>query len=194
MTKYPRGFQSDAENIAEEVRAEMGLSVFARLDPHDLAKHLDVLVYPLSELPQLVNLSERSLIGSAIQTLFDQGAAFSAVTIFVGLQRVIVHNDAHGVERQASNVCHELAHGLLLHPPAPALTEHGLRDFDTTIEDEAAYLGAALLIPGKAARGSVTRHMTIEQVAEQFGTSVEPARWRINTTARGKIRHYGTSL
>jgi Zn-dependent peptidase ImmA (M78 family) len=45
--------------------------------------------------------------------------AFSGVTVFSGQRRMIVYNDAHVPGRQHSDVAHELAHALLMHPPAP---------------------------------------------------------------------------
>src|SRR5581483_1512737 len=75
---------------------------------------------------------------------------FSAVTVFDGPRRAIYHNDTHSPGRQASNLAHELAHGLLLHPPTPALNDYGCREWDQEIEDEATWLGGALLITEQA--------------------------------------------
>jgi Zn-dependent peptidase ImmA (M78 family) len=108
--------------------------------------------------------------------------ALSAVTVFWGTARAIVNNDAHLPARQASNLTHELAHGLLLHPPAPALDQRGCRLWNQDIEDEADWLGGTLLIPGPAARAAARRHLTHEQVADKFGCSIEMARWRMNMT------------
>lgn len=175
-----RGFKSQAEVLSEETRAELGLSVFDRLDPLRLAAHLEIPVWPLSGF-----VGQASMRPEDVSVLMDPDTSpLSAVTVFDGTRRVIVHNDNHTAGRQASNLCHELAHGLLLHPATPALSERGLRNWDQTIEDEATYLGATLLIPGKAARGATTLGMQPAEVARRYGCSVELAIWRLSTTRR----------
>jgi Zn-dependent peptidase ImmA (M78 family) len=95
---------------------------------------------------------------------------------------MIVYNGQHGAARTASDMTHEIAHGLLLHPPAPALDERGCRAWNTEIEDEASYLGGALLIPGTAARWVAKRSMTEEAIAARFGCSIEMVRWRLSAS------------
>jgi len=186
QVRYSRkGFTSEAEEIAEEIRLELGIGIFGRLDPWRLAALLEIPVVPMSQLGVLCAQLPINVVAAVVAAVTELGkdtAGFSAVTVFVGLQRIIVHNDTHSPERQASDLGHEIAHSLLLHPQTPALTGSGLRDFKSDIENEAAYLGAALLIPGKAARGAMTRRKTIEEVAAEYGVSIELARWRINTT------------
>ena len=107
-----RGFKTEAAGLAKEIRLELGLGPFARLDPHELARHLDIPVLALSEL-------EESAPDAVRYFLSTEPEAFSAVTVFRGHHRAVVHNDAHSEPRQNSNLTHELAHGLLLHEPAP---------------------------------------------------------------------------
>jgi Zn-dependent peptidase ImmA (M78 family) len=95
---------------------------------------------------------------------------------------VIVFNEQHGSARQASDFCHELAHGLLLHTPTPAFSEHGCRSWNTEIEDEANYLGGALLIPGKGARWIAKCGLSTDAAAARFGCSVEMVTWRLNVS------------
>lgn len=178
-----RGFAAHAEMIAEEVRAGLGLTPFQRLDPLRLAEDLEIPVVALSALAVVAGDDQRAQGGISLLT-GQQNSALSAVTVFRGSKRVIVHNDSHTAGRQASNLSHELAHGLLLHQPRPALDQTGCRDWDAAIEEEASYLGGALLIPGKAARGAITLHRSITQVAAQYGTSDEMARWRLNLCSR----------
>ena len=71
---------------------------------------------------------------------------FSAVPVFIGPSRTIFHNDAHSPARQNSNLAHELAPGLLHHPPTPALDDKGNRNWNLNIEGEAGYLSGALLV------------------------------------------------
>jgi hypothetical protein len=123
------------------VRRELRLALHDPLDPWRLAKHLEIPVHKLSDLRTEV----------AHHFLHIERSAFSAVTVFRSNRRVIVHNDGHNAGRQASDISHELGHGLLLHRPAPALSVVGCRDWDPVLEEEADWLGAALLISDEAA-------------------------------------------
>lgn len=125
MPNYRRGFRAEAERLALDVRTGLGLGAYAALDPLALARDLEVPVLALSALT--VPPPGKDLIaglGQAVGLLLGtEAAAFSAMTVFLGSRRVIVHNDAHNPGRQASDIGHELAHGLLLHSPTPALDD-----------------------------------------------------------------------
>jgi Zn-dependent peptidase ImmA (M78 family) len=113
-------------------------------------------------------------------------SAFSAMTVFRGMERTIVHNDTHVPARQASNLAHELAHGLLLHPARPALNAAGCRDWDAEIEHEATYLAGALLIPSKAIWWAAKQRQSREAIAQQYRCSMEMVLMRLNLTGAGK--------
>jgi Zn-dependent peptidase ImmA (M78 family) len=170
-----RGFKSEANEIAREVRLELKLRPTDPLDPLRLAEHLAIPIIPLStlgrEAPAMVRHFSR----------IDR-SAFSAITVFDGTARVIVHNDAHRAGRQASNVAHELSHGLLLHPPRPALDGRGCRDWDQEQEAEANWLAGALLVPDEAAIVIVRRGLSLAEAAEVYGVSEQMMRFRLNVT------------
>src|SRR5687767_6877039 len=67
--------------------------------------------------------------------------SFSAVTIFTGRARLIVHNDSHHAHRQASNIAHEISHCLLEHESVPLIGEAGCRHWNPQFEAEADWLG-----------------------------------------------------
>ena len=171
-----RGFKSEANSIAREIRGELHLKPADPLDPWALAEHLTIPILPLSDLredsPAMVRHFSRR----------DQ-AAFSAVTVFEGSSRLIVHNDSHSRGRQASNVAHELSHGLLLHPPVVPIDGRGCRDWHQGLELEANWLAGALLISDEAALLIARRRLTIAQAAEVYGVSEAMARFRLNVTA-----------
>jgi len=170
------GFKTEANDHAREVRRELGLAPHDPLDPWRLAAHLEIPVHRLSELPDEV----------AHHFLRIEVSAFSAVTVFRGRRRVIVHNDGHAVGRQASNIAHEIGHGLLLHQPSPALNVVGCRDWDAVLEEEANWLGAALLISDEAAMRIVQSGMSNREAAAAYGVSEPMARMRINVTGARK--------
>ena len=111
------------------------------------------------------------------------------MTIFNGSHRLIVHNDFHSQGRQASNICHELSHGLLLHPPTPIFDERGCRYWSKDIEDEANWLASTLLVPDAAAISVVRRGISIEDAAALYGVSKQMMNFRINVSgARKRVR------
>lgn len=177
---YRRGFKTEAEALAREIRAELALGPLDPLDPQALADHLDIPVVPLSDFLR-TNPGVRPLLEN------EQGA-FSAITVFRGSRRLVVHNDAHYPARQNSNIAHELAHGLLLHPPTPALDNKGCREWNEDIEDEADWLAGALLITEDAALSIVRRSHTLDVAAALYSVSVPMVRYRINCTgARSRV-------
>lgn len=174
-----RGFKSAAHAISLEVRDELGLSPLDRLDPVALAAHLAIPVIPLSQL-RAVGVEAAGYFMDV-----DEGA-FSAVTVFHGSKRVIVYNDAHAPGRQASDVAHELAHALLHHSPAPAFGDGGCRDWNEDLEDEANFLGGALLVTEAAALDVVRRGVSEREAARAYGVTPTLMRWRINVTGARK--------
>ncbi len=164
-----RGFKAEARATANQVRAELGLKQIDCLDPHDLARHLCIPVVPLS---QLADCEEAAAYFANVEP-----RTFSAVTVFAGKHRTIVHNDAHLLGRQHSNISHELAHGLLGHTPTPALDDRGCRFWNQDLEDEASYMGAALLVTVQAALHVVRRDMTLRSASTLYGVSDALMTW-----------------
>jgi Zn-dependent peptidase ImmA (M78 family) len=179
-----RGFKKEANEIAVGVRSELGLTSSAPLNPWRLANHLEIPVLALSEFRQVAASCTAHF--SAVEP-----DAFSAVTVFDGPRRLIVHNDSHATTRQASNLAHELAHGLLLHPPAPALDARGCREWDDDIEQEASWLAGALLIPEAAALVIARRRTPVQDAARQYGVSPAMIRFRMNVTNAYVRARYG---
>ena len=185
-----RGFKTEARNIAQEIREELGVRPSDPLDPLKLASHLDIPVIPLSAMrddaPAMVRHFSRT-----------DRSAFSAITVFSGPRRVIVHNDSHSAGRQRSNLAHELSHGLLLHPSRPPLDGYGNRDWDREQELEADWLGGVLLVPDEAALLVVRRGLPPAAAAEVYGVSERMMTFRLNMSgARIRVRRsarYGSA-
>ena len=176
------GFKTEANDIAREIRQELGLRTADPLDPWRLADHLAIPVVRLRSLypdaPGAVEMFTKVDLDS-----------FSAVTVFDGTARIIVHNDAHSRGRQASDIAHELAHALLFHPPSPALDHRGCRNWDKELEDEATWLAGALLISEEAALMIARSGMSLEDAATKYGVTTYMVRFRLNVTgARKRVR------
>ena len=178
-----RGFKTEANQTADEVRAELGLGPLDRLDPRRLADALEIPVFDLTTVADA---------DPAILHFVDiEPGAFSAVTVFAGRRRGIVHNDTHSPERQNSNLAHELAHGLLLHPPTPAFGDTGCRNWDEDIEDEANWLGGVLLVTEAATLDIARKKLPIRVAAEDYVVSEQMLQWRMNMTgAYRRIARY----
>lgn len=181
--KYRRGFKTEAERIALDVRAELGLSATDPLDVFALAERWGIPVIPMSDLAD-----GHGAHGFLRLFRNKEQDSFSAVTIFNGPARLIVHNDSHHPYRQSSNIAHELSHCILEHPPA-SLRDHdsGCRAWNTTYEAEADWLGGTLLVPREGGLYYVKRAWGIGEIAERFRVSESLARWRINQT--GIMQH-----
>jgi IrrE N-terminal-like domain len=175
-----RGFKTEARQICEQVRDELGLNQFQALDPWGLADHLDVPLLPLTDLSGEAPGCVATLSGP------EQGA-FSALVGFVGRKRIIVYNDAHARTRQRADICHEIAHVLLIHNPHPTRPGEPL-DYDQDQEDEAGWLGAVLLVPDAACLHACRNGDLVQTAARRMGVSVALMQWRINTSgARARV-------
>lgn len=176
-----RGFKSEANNTAKDIRAELSIKPTEPLDPLNLADYLGIPVIGLSTIAQVAYDAHRHFTRR-------EPSAFSAVTVFRGNARTIIHNDAHTEGRQASNLTHELSHALLLHEPTPALNDSGCRLWDPTIEEEADFLSGAILVPEEAALFIVRQGMSVIDAAKYYGTSKKMMDYRLRiTNARVRV-------
>ena len=146
------------------------------LCPRKLASHLDYGIISLIQF-SAVRPHEVSYLRS------ESGQReFSAITICDRGMRLIIHNDAHSQRRQAANISHELAHGLLIHSPAPLTGAGGGRIFNREHEEEANWLGPALLISEEAALLIAERGQPFDPWAAYYGVSNELLQMRLRVT------------
>ncbi|MBF2035523.1 MAG: ImmA/IrrE family metallo-endopeptidase [Leptolyngbyaceae cyanobacterium T60_A2020_046] len=143
-------------------------------------------------------MEHSNLVRDLFLTTVEQ-SCFSAVTVFHGHRRLIVHNDSHHPRRQTSNISHELSHGILQHPPTEPFSDHGYRNFNKKIEDEANWLGSALLISEEAALHIVKSGMSIDDASDFYSATTDVITMRLNMTgAKSRVarmkskRRYGT--
>jgi hypothetical protein len=181
VTALRRGFKTEAQLLAKTLRQELNLHVDAPLDPIAVANHLEIPVIKLSEM--------RTAAPHAASWFSSRGQGdFSAVTVFAGTRRAIVYNDSHSPGRQSNDIAHELAHGILLHTPGPALDAIGCRHWNEEMEDEADWLGGVLLISDEAAIRIVRMEMDITDAIRDFGVSRPLLEWRLRMSgARTRV-------
>lgn len=174
-----RGFKSQAEREAARVRKELGLAPHDRLDPRDLARHLNVSIVDAADLVDVGDLEELEHL---------QSFAFSAATFEIDNRKIVVVSPLRTTGRQNSDIAHELAHVMLNHD----LSE--IRELDGTPfrtckpdeEEEATAFGGTLLLPRPLLLSAARRRATIEQIAAQYEVTIEMARFRYNTTGVAK--------
>ncbi|MEM6931998.1 MAG: ImmA/IrrE family metallo-endopeptidase [Pseudomonadota bacterium] len=181
-----RGFKTDAEWYDQDVRRELGISETGKLCPWKLAKHLEHIVIDLSTFQ-----NEHPLDVARLRRCTG-AKGFSAVTIHKATARLVILNDGHEKSRQAADLAHELAHGLLHHVPLPLSDETGVRTFNAREEEEAHWLGPALLVPGPAALAIERQGISVELAAAQYGVSEQLMRMRLNMSgALKRVRAAG---
>lgn len=187
---FVRGFKAEANRISIEVRTELGLEPHSPLCPWRLADHLAIPAIPLSKLA-----AEKPIVERSVDYLLNiDPGIFSAVTIFDGSYRLIVHNDGHAPTRQRANLAHELAHALLNHPPHPPFCKHGRRVFNRQLEDEASWLGPTLLVSNEAAQWALRSGMTEKVAAHHFSVSNDLMRFRLNKSGAVRLANYSNHM
>lgn len=172
------GFKAQSERTAASARIALGLKPNAPLGPWEYAKHLNVTVLDFG----ILSLSKQA---TAQLTIHD-GDSWSAMTLQVTDKFTIVLNPCHAITRQRSDLMHELAHIELRHSPARVeVSESGLlllSDYSDEQEQEADWLGAALLLPREGlVRLRATRKSAAE-IAAYYGVSEALCQWRLRTT------------
>lgn len=174
--KYRRGFKSDANSHARDMRSELGIASHDALCPWKLAEHLGYVVVKLSEFAS----TEPDAV--AYLTTGRGQAEFSAVTLPNEGGFWIVYNDSHSPGRQAANLAHEAAHGLLCHEAAPLTDARGSRIFNREQESEANWLGPALLISDEAALHIVRQSILHAVACQIYGVSLDLLQMRLRVT------------
>lgn len=175
-----RGFKTEANTYSREIRTELGLVADAPLCPFKTAELIAVPIYTLSsyaaDLPAETSYLARK--GDRI--------GFSATTACFGRERVIIYNDNLPMTRSHADILHEISHILLMHPPHRLRAETGGRHYDSELEDEANWLGPALLVSEEAALTVAQNGWTARGAAQIYGVSASLMQMRLNVT--GAVR------
>jgi len=173
-----RGFKAEAERIAEAARASLGLGSLAKLDPWVYAASLGAYVLGADEL----DLPAKH----AFQLLQQDPDSWSGMTLAEDGLLLIVLNSAQSKRRQSSTLMHELAHSILDHTPASVqISPAGLvllSDYSDEQEEEADWLGGALLLPQAALLHYRSAGEPVGNIASRFGVSDDLCHWRCRMT------------
>lgn len=171
-----RGFKTEANDYARDFRGELGVAPDGPLCPFSLAGLLEVEVHKLSEY--------REAEPDAVAYLLSRTGQrdFSAVTLCVGPKRLVIYNDGHSASRVVADVAHELSHIVLMHPAKAPFDEAGSRHYDAEREEEANWLGPALLVSEEGALRVAREGLSLILAANEFGVSSDLMRMRLNIT------------
>lgn len=171
-----RGFKAAANKTAREVRRELGLADEDPLCPFATADLIGVQVLKLSSFQNSLPEEIRLLRVSSPAILL------SAMTACFGPGRVIIYNDFLPLTRSYADIMHEISHLLLHHPPHQMCGASGGRHYDPVLEEEANWLGPALLVSEEAALTIAIEGQPVAQAAKRFKVSHDLMRMRLNVT------------
>ena len=171
-----RGFKSEAERIAQRVRADLGMDPTESVSPEALAKLLGVEIRAGDDLIPRKRFSDLESI---------QPGAFSACTFRPSPDRVVVIFNPLSVPwRRTSDLAHELGHILLDHELSriERLGDATFLSCDAIQEEEASWLSGCLLLPRALLLAEFRRESTPLDIAAKYGVSEGMARYRLNVT------------
>src|SRR5260370_13665865 len=140
---FVRGFKSWCEEVSIQIRRELKLGPTSPLSPLKFAEILGVRLLVPGELVDLPKDVCQRLTSA-------HSDCWSAITVAIGKQPLIVYNPDHSPARQASDLMHEMAHILLNHEPSRMFIAPkggaALRTHDQSQEQEANWLSGCLLL------------------------------------------------
>jgi Zn-dependent peptidase ImmA (M78 family) len=170
-----RGFRAEAERIAVGVRKDLDLLPVDALPLQEAAQARSITLVSASELVDSKRLAELENI---------QAFAFSACTFDIDGRSIIVFNPIRSEARHKSDVAHEFSHLLLEHELTEMREVAGVpfRICRADQEEEATTLGGTLLLPRPLLLEAVGRGMGVDDIASEYGVTLEMARFRLNTT------------
>jgi Zn-dependent peptidase ImmA (M78 family) len=174
-----RGFKTLANKHASEYRNKLNIAPHGPLCPWRLARHIGIPVFCLSEF---IDKDSDANYFLSKKGLYE----FSGGTFSLHEKTLIVLNDGHEKPRQASDLSHELSHIILKHKPSRQIDSSGLRKYDQSNEDEANWLGPALLVSEEAALHVVRNGYSVSEAAKIYSVTQEVMRMRLGVTGAFK--------
>lgn len=178
-----RGFKSYAEDLAIQVRKEMGIPAHGRLCAFELAEFLGIPTLAFSTL-----IDGARALGVTDKQLIALQAEVHGLCIPMGTGRAILYNDNNPPARQQSDVAHEASHILLRHPLTDLMS---VGERSKELEAEAAHLSGALLLPLPAALRILREKMPMDEAAAEYGISAKMVTYRCNASGARVIHRRG---
>jgi len=179
-----RGFKKQAEDKSIELRRLNQKKDYERLPAKDLAQYLEVIVISAGDLPGMNSVLLKKL--NAVD------ARWSAITLEINGNTVVILNPAHSENRIESNLFHELSHIICEHDMQGFEPLDGVmfRKYDVKQEEEAKWLGGCLHLPRKALEWAIKNNMSLESISKNYFASSQMINFRINGTGvRNQFRY-----
>ena len=179
-------FKVQCERRSVELRLRAGLEPIAPLRAVDVARIYRATVWPIERLAGVPRRDRVHLVTVG-------RSEWLGFTLHIGDRHLIVPNMALPRETQNSVVMHEVAHVMLGHGFAAASPTAGpiVGTYDQDQEDEAAWLGSALILPRPAFSWMRRQGMSDSEAAIHFGISPALLAWRVRMLrASGRARRH----
>lgn len=179
MKTLERGFKAWAERTSLAFRRELNATIDEPLLPSQLATYLGVQLWTPHQVPGMTT----QILS---QLLENDPWGWSATSLLINGNSVVIYNPTHSNGRQASDITHELAHLILDHQPATIilsadLDNVGMRSFNRKQEDEANCLAWSVLLPREGLIRARRKRRTIEEIAVQYCVTKTLVTYRVNT-------------
>lgn len=171
-----RGFKSWSEKQAVYYRSLLNLKPFDNLLATKLSEILNVSILTPGRIENL---------DTNIQAILSTNRTkWSALTFECNNSFYIILNDSHSLERQKSNVLHELAHIICKHQMQgfKNIGQFSFRIYDHTQEAEAEWLGGCLHIPRAGLEWALRKKLSRDKLCKHFCASNAMVQFRINVT------------
>ena len=176
---FKRGFKSQCERRSAETRKQLGFSPSAPLEAKQLAESIGVTVWSMEDIEGLSSEDHHQL------TVNDPDT-WSAFTLRIENQHLIVFNPSQSPERINSVCMHELSHILLGHRLHDAhLSDDGHLvpgNYNKEQENEADWLAGTLLLPRPALLDIRSRKLTECEIKKEYLVSLKMISWRFRMT------------
>lgn len=175
---FTRGFKNWCETVSLQRRRLLGLQPTDPLDPRKLAQSMKVAIHTSAEVPDLDPETR--------QAIKADSDSWSAFTMSDGARSVIVLHEEHRGGRVSSDLMHELAHILIGHSPGQLeISPNGalmLHMYGKQQEDEATWLGGALLLPRVLLMSIRHQRLSDAVACTKFAVSQEMLNYRMRVT------------
>jgi len=174
-----RGFKSQCEKRAIELRKQLGLESTSPLSATELSDQVNVTIWSTLDIDGLGLQDLRQL------TEIDADS-WSAFTLRIENKHLVVYNSSQSPARINSVCMHELSHIILGHElhNAHVSSEGHLvpSNYNKEQEDEADWLGGTLLLPRPALLEIRSLKLTDDEAEARYCVSTDMIRWRFRMT------------
>ncbi len=171
-----RGFKSQCERRAVELRRQLCLADFAPLPAPALAKIYAIDVWPLERVVHATDTG-------AVDLDEVGGDDWLVFTLRLGNRDLVVVNTTQSPLQQNSIITHEIAHIILGHQLASTIGTDAdtlsVGSYDQLQEDEAAWFGGTLLLPRPAVAWMRRHRLSPTAASAHFGITPELLHWRL---------------